>query len=436
MSKVKFGLRGWLRAVALVLIAGVALASTPDALAAKVHLKDGKVLEGTVKSEATGFIVFIVKVGSVQQTRVIDRNDIVKLEKDDAVTDPAAATPAAPGNVVLPATRPEDVKIPDGATKVAFVTLGDGHNEMVGPYMNRDALMKSVEILDELPKEQRPDILVLQINSGGGALSEMLKLTETIHKEIKPKYRTACWIQAAISAAAMTAFASEEIYMMKQGNIGACTGFSMSGGKATAMDGEGLERVLEYMEKVSKWGKRDPLIMRAMQIAGARRGNQPLTCDIDADGIVTWYDGPKGKFLVCPGDEILTLNAPDAVKYGVAIAVADTKVELGKAMGLTEWVEVGPEADAYQEEFRTAVRTGETRLSEFMSKYNTALGYAGSAPTREELERQVGIARNHLRKMKSLIDNAPSLKIYNEYGIDDDWFRSEDERLRKALAKS
>jgi hypothetical protein len=425
-------LQSWIRALVIVMAAVVSLAAISPAMAAKVHLKDGKVLEGRVKREAEEFIVFVVKVGDIETTRVIARTDITKIEQDDAEKAETKATSAQP---TLTVTNPkESVKIPDGATKVAFITMGEtGGKDMVGPFMNTDALMHSISLLEALPTEQRPDVVVLWINSGGGALSEMLKLTETIHEKVKPKFRTAAWIESAISAAAMTAFACEEIYMMKQGNIGACTGYSMQGGRAVAMDGAGLEEVLEYMERVSSWGKRDPLIMRAMQISGERRGNQPLTCDIDADGNVSWYDGPKGEHMVCPGDEILTLNAPDSVKYGVALAVADTKAELARAMGLTEWVEVGPEADAYQQEFRDNVLTAQTRLEEFNSKLQIALQFAQSAPTRDEAERQVMIARRHLRSMKSLVDRAPSLVDF--MGLTDEWFEERDAELRKMLAR-
>jgi hypothetical protein len=215
------------------------------------------------------------------------------------------------------------------------------------------------------------------------------------------------------------------------GNIGGATGYRMLSGGAQAMDGAELEEILRYMEKVSAWGKHEPLLMRAMQITGEKRGNKALTCTIDADGNVTWYDGDGGNIVVCPGDEILTLNAPDAVKYRLAEAIADTKEELAAKMGLTEWVEVGIEADDYQQEFRENVAIAQTRVNEFMSKYNIAVGMAGSAPTRDELERAVGTARRHLRAMKGLVDKAPSLVDF--MGLDDEWFRAREEELRRML---
>jgi ABC-type multidrug transport system fused ATPase/permease subunit len=124
-------------------------------------------------------------------------------------------------------------------------------------------------------------------------------------------------------------------------------------------------------------------------------------------------------------------DAPDAVKYRLAEAIADTKEELAAKMGLTEWVEVGIEADDYQQEFRENVATAQTRVNEFQTKYNIAVGMAGSAPTRDELERAVGTARRHLRAMKGLVDKAPSLVDF--MGLDDEWFRAREEELRRML---
>jgi len=409
MKSMSKGLKVWIAALAAML--GV-LVGTP-AHADTVELKDGRKLEGRVEREVDGAILFVMKVGAIEHSQWITADQIVKLERTEA----AAAAPRA--------ADPEKVKIADGAGRVAFISL----EEMVGPFFNRDALMKSVEILDKLPSDQRPDVIVLWIDSGGGALLELFKLTETIQNEIKPKYRTVAWIRSAISAAAMTAWACEEIYMMDEGNIGACTGYMTVGGRTQAMDGAGLEQVLEYMERVSEWGRHEPLVMRAMQISGEKRKNKPLSADISPDGRVTWYENDKGQYLVCDKDKILTLNAADSVKFGVARGIANTKDELAKLLGFQEWVEVGPEADRYQQEFRRNVQTAQTRSNELMSKIQIALNFAGSAPTNRERDTQIARARTFLRELKSLIDRAPSLKTYSQFTPE--WFQDVDDQLRK-----
>src|SRR5690606_35039853 len=126
--------------------------------------------------------------------------------------------------------------IPDGATRVTFISL----EEMVGPFLNADALRHSLELV----KDEKPDISVLAVNSGGGALTEVQPLSDLIHKELKKDYRVVAWIRSAISAAAMTSLNCEEIYMMREGNIGAAVAFMQTGSGTKALEGEELEQVL------------------------------------------------------------------------------------------------------------------------------------------------------------------------------------------------
>ena len=107
-----------------------------------------------------------------------------------------------------------------------------------------------------------------------------------------------------------------------------------TGSGTQAAEGEGLERILDLGALISLNGRRNPLIMRSMQVW------MTLSCDIDEEGNVTWYDTDEGEYLVSPEDRILTLNSVDSVKYGVCKAIVDTKAELAEALGCEEWVEV------------------------------------------------------------------------------------------------
>jgi membrane-bound ClpP family serine protease len=371
-----------------------------------VHLKDGTVLEGTIKREVGGAIFLVINIGDLTHEKIIPADDIKSIERDIAVPgeEQTAETPV----------------IPAGATKIAFITL----EEMVGPFFNAKAIEHSVGLLDELPEEQRPDIIVFQINSGGGALIEQHRIIEYLRDEVKPRYRAVAWIDSAISAAAMSAWVLDEIYMMKQGNIGACTGFRNLAGGTEAMEGVELERELMWMEQVSGWGKRDPYIMRAMQVY------MTLSADIEEDGDVIWYDDDSGEYMVSPQDQILTFHSHDAVKFGVAEAVVDTKEELARALGCEEWVEVGFEADEYQQEFRENVGRAQVKLSELGNKLQLAVSAAQGAPSADERNRQVGVARRYLREMKGWINRAPSLENPDPWPYSEKWFRDIDRQLR------
>ncbi len=401
-------------------IACAALLLAPALAWAKdvVYLKDGTKLEGSIERETDSAIFLIISIGDIQQHKLLRLSEIDRIERDTST--PAPATPKAAGG------DGDNAPIPPGATRVAFITLED----TVGPYFNKDAMEKSVNMLKDMPDDERPQIIVFWIDSGGGALNELIEIMPYITEEVKPKFRTVAWIRSAISAAAMSAWPIEEMYMMREGNIGACTGFSMTSSGAVAMSGDGLEWILLLMEKYSLEGGRDPLIMHAMQVYST------LSADIDSDGVVTWSDGDRGEFLVSRQKEILTLNSLDAVKFKVARGIADTKDELAKAMGLTEWVEVGEKADEYQQQFRKNVKAAEVQITELWQKLNIALSFAGSAGSEKERDRQIGIARRYLKEMKAWVTRAPSLEIYHPLGdLSPDFFRDVDRQLKDLARK-
>lgn len=417
-------------AAAAIALAAAAPASALD----RITLKNGKVIEGEITKEGDGFVFIDIVIGTMKRNEIVTTDQIAKVERDvDAKPDTTAATTATPlkpkdkepeqPKPADPAPPPAEEKpaaetpISDSATRVCFISL----EEMVGPYLNADALKHSVELV----KDEKPEIIVLVINSGGGALAEVEPLSDYIHEEMKKDYRVVTWIQSAISAASLTAFNCEEIYMMKEGNLGGTVAFSMTGNSAKAASGADLELILRAGEGISKRGKRNPLIMRAMQIL------MELSADIDENGNVTWYEGSQGKYLVNPEDRILTFNSENAKKFGVSKGTADTKDELLHVMGVKEWTEVGPKADEYQIEFRANVAKFEALAGKIIAEYNLALSAAGGGGGGDQKTRNmyIGRARTKLLELQSAVRRAPSYEKYGPYKKE--WFEEELERLRK-----
>lgn len=415
----------------LALCAAVALFASLGARADKLHLKDGRVLEGTVQREGPDFVYFVTKVGGIDKVEFFLRKDVSKVERDSAPAGaaegakpdarPAAAATPAPASKPAEDAKPAPVAQPhEGATRIAFIELGDPPLDMVGTYMNSGALKESVKRLED----DKPDIVVLKINSGGGYALEVPKLNEYIHKEMKPKFRVVAWIQSAISAAAMTAHVIEEIYFLPKGNYGACTMFSMSGpGQAKAAEGRSLEEVLFGMEKVSAMGRYDPLIMRAMQV------EQPLSCDIDENGVVHWRGDLDGQYIVNPKGRILTFNSQDAVKYKFAKGVAETKQELAKLLiGDTEWVEVGQDANKYQEEYRQVTHEAELAMNQLNMKLNIAMGQATQQQDAAERGKHIGSAKRIVSELKAYARKSPGI---GTYVLPEEFFKMMDEIFRK-----
>lgn len=399
-------------------------AAAPAFAADKLHLKDGRVIEGEITKEIDGAVWFTWSVGDVRKTDLFTSDQIKKIDRDveeaaDATKTPATTEPApAPDDADADGEEDQTTDSAAKGTRVVFVSL----EEMVGPLLNADALKKSIELVED----QDPEVIVLVINSGGGALLEVEPLSDLIHNELKKDYRVVGWIRSAISAASLTVFNCEEIYMMTSGNVGGTVAFTQTSGGTKAASGADLEQILLLGEKISKRGKRSPLIMRAMQVF------MDLSADIDENGNVTWYEGLQGKYVVNTKDRILTFTSPDALKFGVSKGTADTKDELMKAMGIREWVEIGPQADKYQREFRKAGQEFEAQSGKMNAEYTQAMQRAAGAGTPEEKARWVNKARQVLNQLRGLVRRAPSLEKYR--GFTKEWFEEREEELRKLLS--
>jgi len=388
------------------------------ALADTLHLKDGRVLEGRIEKETDAFVYFVISVGSIERGEYILREQIDRIERSEtAAKTPDAKARPAPEQRRAPAARDAD---PD-AIRVAFITLGESGRDMVGTYLNAEALKRSYELLEG----DNPDIVVLHINSGGGYLHEVQYLSDVIEDHYKKSYRTVAWINSAISAAAMTALACNEIYFMTRGNFGAATGYSSTGpGQTRPVSGRALEEALYMMERISARGGYDPLIMRAMQI------HTELSCDIDENGVVHWRNDLKGQHIVNPKDRILTFNSRDAMRYKFARGIADTKDDLVRQLvGDQEWVEVGQAAAAYQYEYREATHRAELSMNRVWRNLQVAMQAAARANDQQDRNRHVGMARRSLTELRSHARRSSGIAFYN--GLNDDLFRELEDILRR-----
>lgn len=401
---------------ALLLMLSAAIAGAIDV----VVLKDGRRVEGEIIREIDGNIWMMVHFGTIRKQEFFASGSIEEVLRDAVEAKPAPERPGRRG-----AARA-------GAVRGTVITL----EGMVGVEMAAHKLEELIPILEQEIGEG--GVLVLKINSGGGFLAEIQLLSDVIEQKLKPKFEVVGWIESAISAAAMTGITLERLYFLPEGNIGAATGWY---GALTAVQGRALEEVLYSMEFISARGKRDPKIMRSMQI------DEPLSATINPQtGEVTWYqDEDSGEILVNPKGEILTFNSVMAEKLRFSEGIARDLDELTRKMeyGEIEWVgqwqpdlifPVG-RAERENRRWREFIDQNNAGLQVAAAKYQLYLSTA-QAQQGQNRAKLVGRARQFLRQIKRFHDASPKLVLV-AMGLDwnyfDRWYEEQEEILRRLM---
>jgi ClpP class serine protease len=199
------------------------------------------VLEGKVLREEGGIVWIKVSVGGIEQERMLLPSEVKLVERNvgDATADSKSATKTDPKSdaksddkiatpIIVPGGTSETTSKP-GVPRAMVITMGNkkvGHKVRI--YMTANSIQEVLPLIEKEIGNDGTGVLVLRIDSGGGYLMEIQKLSDMIEYELKPKFRVVGWIEFATSAAAMTAHAIEEIYFTSRGEYGSCTGFAGS----------------------------------------------------------------------------------------------------------------------------------------------------------------------------------------------------------------
>lgn len=188
-----------------------------------------------------------------------------------------------------------------------------------------------VEEMDKIEKEADKlgpgQIIIMRINSPGGAVSEAEKIYESLTR-IKKKHRLVAWIEEAISGGAFTGLIADELYFMDVGALGAITMYS----GAESIKGRELQAWLDKIFEVCEVGGRPGHICRCMVYSAYES-----SYDVDPEtGRVTWHEDASGEFVISKKGDNLVIGATDAVRSKFAQGRANTEYELFKAMQLDE----------------------------------------------------------------------------------------------------
>ena len=262
----------------------------------------------------------------------------------------------------------QEVEVVDGAdireSAVRYLVLNI-HGE-IGLNVRTDIMTDALEVVQRV----NPDILVLHIDSSGGNVSEKVQIIDALSLwRSESSTRVVAFVERALSAAAFIALTCEDIYMMPTGIIGSAM--------MVPVDQMGLVRqilktgIVEMMASSLRaknrfavhTGNHDPLWIEALSVPKSaiyirvidgkpqlrkltmserihlRMGRDVFANDDDAD-----VDSPEDRTddvkwqVLADKDKLLTLDASEAVDYGLARGIAKDYQWLARDMGFDGWV--------------------------------------------------------------------------------------------------
>lgn len=325
-------------------------------------------LEGTLVRADTTMLVVEAMQGGRPSRKTIFFGDVRSMRTlDAAVAAPAAgaATGATGGAEASPSGRSDgterrddgDRPLPPGYQGVIVLPM----EGMVGLGMRDEHLTAIGEVADKLGPGQ---IIVLEINSGGGSIIEAGKIHLAM-KELRKRHRVVAWIKEAISAAAFTAFHCDEIYFMTVGTMGSMTGFNSGTGQS--ITGEPLNAWLDLASRVAADNGYCPNMARAMILKELES-----SVDIPEGGTprdAVWRSDAKGQIVVDTKDTMLCFNASNALAVGVSSGTADTTTELARLLDLPEWKEATDAGRRMHGDWMRLVKLSESELPKLMARF-------------------------------------------------------------------
>lgn len=322
-------------------------------------------LEGTLVRADTTMLVVETMQGGRPSRKTIFFGDVRSMRTVEAAAPRAVAgagessAPGAASQTTADAERRDDGDrpLPPGYQGVIVLPM----EGMVGLGMRDEHLTEIGKVADRLGPGQ---IIVLEINSGGGSILEAGKIHLAM-KELRKRHRVVAWIKEAISAAAFTAFHCDEIYFMTVGTMGSMTGFNSGTGQS--LTGEPLNAWLDLASRVAADNGYDPNMARAMILKELES-----SVDIPEGGNpkdAVWRSDAKGQIIVDTKDSMLCFNASTALAVGVSSGTADTTDELARLLDLPEWKEATDAGRRMHADWMRLVKLSESELPKLMARF-------------------------------------------------------------------
>ena len=284
-----------------------------------------------------------IKLETADGDQLVFLDSIRDIHRSDEVAPPAKDDPApkvddevepkpddaAPEMVVMESKQDESKSTPvDLSKKGMFVLRLTG---MVGEEFRPEEIENIVAQADERGPGQ---VIVLEINSGGGSVAEGMKIRDVILDACN-RHRMVAWIETAVSCASWTALCCDEIVFKNGGFTG---GITIMNGRTTAPEatvvwwiGE-LQQLLRKKNRPVEWAV--PFVLEDSYLSSTK---DPET------GSIQWFNDPEqsGEYSHSKPGENLYFNYRTGVDWNLAVGVAQNEEELAELLKIGEWEPAG-----------------------------------------------------------------------------------------------
>jgi len=272
-------------------------------------LRDGRTLEGCLLRQSEEAVVFQVIRGNIKATQTFSPEYVLVVAKGEV---PVASRPVE--------ANPE----PKWEGPTYFVIPIEGS---FGIEVTHELFERSLK----LARVAKPTVVILEINSPGGHVDQLVKMLDTLGKH--GDLRIVARPKRAISAAAFLAMACKEIVMCPGATLGACVIYQKGPAGTPLNIEEKFESIGRAMfRSASAQAGHDPLLVEGMMRTDIALGV------IEKDGKPKIVRGSRGRVLKEEG-RILTLSAIEAVSCGLALGVADDNEAVRELLQVPEWRE-------------------------------------------------------------------------------------------------
>ena len=315
-----------------------------------VVCKSGQILSGKIMSVDDDEIVIEENSGQTAQTnppaatasrhvtQYVSRHSAVEIihtdEHGQVVADPATTQAATRvwGVPAEPEAPPVDASPANGPTYYIVPLHGEVGSTIVARFLEK--------LLDDAIS-RKATVVVLDIDSPGGAVSEAKRILGVLERYNK-RIRIVALADQDLSAAAIMTLSVKEIYVKPTSTIGAATAYIPGQPNLSPKVEEKMQSAWRAAARNSaEQGGHEPLLADAM-IDNAIELH--LETDISGKPVVKEGAGQK---TLCHRGRILTLTSREAVNCGLAAGQANDLAELGQALGMPNWQPCDGIASAY-----------------------------------------------------------------------------------------